>query len=183
MVICPERLKGAQIILISLWYGTRPIMICIHSDQKQARLQEDFPFLPKAYLRGSLNSFDGRYAPTYISLAEQEEQYEVGKHSKRPVKLPYKRRKIAFRPINNGKNKDLYDEEFEKECAWVVREVMDGDDECEGGIECGCCFASYRFVRVTALSVFVNLIYQAAKHGSVSRSTFVLPNLHEILCC
>jgi TRIAD3 protein (E3 ubiquitin-protein ligase RNF216) len=126
---------------------------------------------------------DGRYAPTYISLAEQEEQYEVGKHSKRPVKLPYKRRKIAFRPINNGKKKALYDEEFEKECAWVVREVMDDDDECEGGIECGCCFASYRFVRVTALSAFANLIYQAAKYGSVSRSTFVLPNLHEILCC
>jgi TRIAD3 protein (E3 ubiquitin-protein ligase RNF216) len=61
------------------------------------------------------------------------------------VKLPYKRRKIPFRPINNGKNKDLYDEEFEKERAWVIREVMDGDDECEGGIECGCCFASYRF--------------------------------------
>jgi len=61
------------------------------------------------------------------------------------VKLPYKRRKIAFRPINNGKNKDLYDEEFEKERAWVIREVMDGDDEYEGGIECGCCFASFRF--------------------------------------
>jgi len=114
-------------------------------DLALARLQEDFPFLPKAYLRESLNSFDGRYAPTYISLAEQQEQYEVGKHSKRPVKLPYKRRKIAFRPINNGKNKELYDEEFEKERAWVVREVMDCDDECEGGIECGCCFASYRF--------------------------------------
>jgi hypothetical protein len=59
--------------------------------------------------------------PTYISLAE-EEQYEVGEHSKQPVKLPYKRRKIAFRPISKGKNKDLYDEEFEKEGprAWIV---------------------------------------------------------------
>lgn len=183
MAICPERLKGAQIILISLWYETHPIMICIHSYRKQARLQEDFPFLPKAYLRESLNSFDGRYAPTYISLAEQQEQYEVGKHSKRPVKLPYKRKKIAFRPNNKGKNKALYDEEFEKERAWVVQEVMDCDDECEGGIECGCCFASYRFVSVTALCVFVNLIYQAAKYGSVSRGTFILPKLHEILRC
>jgi len=99
------------------------------------------------------------------------------------VKLPYKRKKIAFRPNKKGKKKDLYDEEFEKELAWVIQEVMDCDDEYEGGIECGCCFASYRFVRVTALSVFVNLIYQAAKYGSVSRDTFILPNLHEILRC
>jgi E3 ubiquitin-protein ligase RNF216 len=84
------------------------------------------------------------------------------------VKLPYKRKKITFHPNNKGKNKALYDEEFEKEHAWVVQEVMDCDDECEGGIKCGCCFASYHFISVTSLSVFVYLRYPAAKYGSVS---------------
>ena len=109
-------------------------------------MQEDFPYIPKAYLNKSLSSLDGRYAPTYISLSEQEDLYEAGKKLKRPVKLPYKRRKIPFRSIK--KNSELYDEEFEKEHAWVVREVMDSDGECEGGIECGCCFGTYRFVRI-----------------------------------
>jgi hypothetical protein len=166
------------------WYEIHTTITRQCSDQTQAHLQEDFPFIPKAYLKDSLDSFDGRYAPTYISLSEQEEQHETDKLSKRRVKLPYKRRKIPFRHTNNSKSKELYDEEFVKERAWVVREVMDDDGECEGGIECGCCFATYRFVRHPTFSYFlVDLIFVdiTAKHDSVPRSPFVLQNVHEVL--
>jgi TRIAD3 protein (E3 ubiquitin-protein ligase RNF216) len=134
-------------MLSSRWYEIYTTLTCQCSDQTQGHLQVDFPYIPKAYLRDLLDSFEGRYAPTYIFLLEQEEKHEAEKFSKRKVKLPYKRRKIPFRRPNNDKRKELYDEEFEKERGWVVREVMDDDGEYEGGIECGCCFATYRFVR------------------------------------
>jgi E3 ubiquitin-protein ligase RNF216 len=73
----------------------------------------------------------------------------VGKYSKHAAKLPYKHKKVAFRPVDKGKNKALHDEEFQKERVWVVREVMEDDGECEDGIECGCCFIPHRFVRIT----------------------------------
>ena len=49
------------------------------------------------------------------------------------------------------------DPEFEKERAWLIRKLqeevaagMDNTMEDEGeGFECGCCFSSYPFVRLS----------------------------------
>lgn len=97
----------------------------------QKYLQKDFPSFSEGYLRESLNSLNGLYAPTHVFLLDR-----------RPgIKLPFN----IFR--TKGKNKELHDEEFDKEREWIL-DVMAESDECKDGIECGCCFAKFRFVSV-----------------------------------
>jgi TRIAD3 protein (E3 ubiquitin-protein ligase RNF216) len=75
--------------------------------------------------------------------------------------LPYKKKAIASR--GKGKGRQLHDDEFERERIWLANHLTaskttdgnkeneadnDSDDgECEGGIECGCCFSTFSFVR------------------------------------
>lgn len=107
----------------------------------QDHLQQDFPFVSERYLKESLNSFNGLYAPTHVFLTEQRFQL--------PSKQPVNVFKI------NGKRRQLHDDEFIKEREWIL-EVMAETDEYEDGIECGCCFAKFRFVcGTTYLSSFI----------------------------
>lgn len=115
---------------------------------RQNQLMVDFPYVPKPYLRMRLleNRF---YAPTHLLLGEQEKQDSP----------PYARKSVPSRV--SGKGKAKFDAEFEAERQWLLQqqdahistdgarlEATNGDDndDCEDGIECGCCFASYPFV-------------------------------------
>ena len=96
------------------------------------------------------------YAPTYIYL--QKEAKALSKD------VPYKHKQQS-RIRNKGKKKPH--EELEKEVAWIQSNfaleaavhpvgatasgaasssVVDVEPE-DGGIECGCCFSNYAFVR------------------------------------
>jgi E3 ubiquitin-protein ligase RNF216 len=101
----------------------------------QKQLQKDFSFFSDQYLKESLDSFNGLYAPTHIFLAEKPERYLQAVR----FRLPFDRYKTK------GKCRELHDDEFDKERDWIL-EVMAKTDECEDGIECGCCFARFRFV-------------------------------------
>jgi len=91
------------------------------------------------------------YAPTHLFLAEEE----------KGDSLPYVRKSLPSKVSGKGKSKP--DAEFEAERQWLLQQqdayittdearleqANDDDDdyeECEDGIECGCCFASYPFV-------------------------------------
>ena len=93
---------------------------------------------------------NGLYAPTYLYLAEEQN---------RPP-LPYHLNVSTSR--TTGKKKAAYDEEFERERAWLLMKLQ-GDvemadaqvaekmnnqeyEDCGDGIECGCCFSTYPFV-------------------------------------
>lgn len=105
------------------------------------------------YLRRRLAAHNNLYAPTYLAfIAEQEEgelpQIRIGRKEK-------------------GKGKVLYDAQFEKERDWILQRqresLLEKDshvaeelneqeyEECGDGIECGCCFDTIPFVRVSCL--------------------------------
>lgn len=108
----------------------------------------DFPYAPKPYLRTLLlkRRF---YAPTHLFLAEKRDP------------PPYVPKSIPSRV--SGKGREKHDPEFEAERRWLLQrqdapvsadvqplpdQTNDNDacEECEDGIECGCCFSSYPFV-------------------------------------
>ncbi|RDB23527.1 hypothetical protein Hypma_009216 [Hypsizygus marmoreus] len=132
------------------------------------QLRTDFPYIPKAYLRTSLGNCNSLYAPTHLSLRQSEKEYQEQREHHQRVHLPYTRRTTAFRPNAKGKSRAWKDAEFEAERAWKDAEfeaerawLLDdlaeskttttgqaddaNDDECENGIECGCCFADCPF--------------------------------------
>ncbi|KAG6853213.1 hypothetical protein C0991_006116 [Blastosporella zonata] len=118
-------------------------------------LQIAFPYVPRPYLRAIIAQHNGHYAPAYLFILEQEKE---GKE------LPYVKRATPYRP--KGKSKDVPDvPELVAELRWVAEYLEGGsesksddakeiveesDGECEaedGGVQCGCCFSFYRFVR------------------------------------
>ena len=126
----------------SLLYGIQLLIF------PQEQLMIDFPYIPKPYLRTRLleNRF---YAPTHLLLVEEE--------ARDPP--PYIRKSVPSRV--SGKIRARVDIEFETERQWILQQQGariatsdahleaandDSDDECEDGIECGCCFSSYPFV-------------------------------------
>jgi E3 ubiquitin-protein ligase RNF216 len=115
----------------------------------------DFPYIPKAYVRRTLLKNNSFYAPAHLVLAEELTR-EV---------LPYVKKTQATRVTGKGKARQSV--EFEAERQWILRGGRDADEdtvqgqgttqaaedadeeedeECEDGIQCGCCFSSYAFV-------------------------------------
>lgn len=114
----------------------------------------DFPDIPKPHLRKTFFSKNALYAPTHLFLAAEK---------KSGAPLPYNPKRITARPAGKGKRRALEDAEFEKERQWLINrkdvdahtpEAVD-EDECEDGdgIECGCCFSSYAFVRLSSTDI------------------------------
>lgn len=107
----------------------------------------DFPHIPKPHIRSVLASNMNFYAPAYFALRQQMNM----------LSKPFKLKATPTRLIGKGKR---HDQEFERERAWLVQKLAsDGshpgvlgsifeDEECEDGIECGCCFSVYAFVCV-----------------------------------
>ena len=117
----------------------------------------DFPRIPKPHIRSQL--LDKRfYAPTYLLLSEELSRDHL------PFKL-----KLTNSVVSKGKVRE--DPEFDKEREWVLLRVAElaseraaalaaKEQEYEDngeGIECGCCFSDYPFVRVQ-LPLFVNCV-------------------------
>jgi TRIAD3 protein (E3 ubiquitin-protein ligase RNF216) len=109
----------------------------------------DFPYAPKPYLRTQLLKHRF-YAPVHLFLAEKRDP------------PPYIPKSVPSRV--NGKGREKHDPEFEAERRWLLQRLeapasaetqpapdqttdSDACEECEDGIECGCCFSSYAFVR------------------------------------
>jgi TRIAD3 protein (E3 ubiquitin-protein ligase RNF216) len=142
----------------------------------------DFPYIPKPYLRNKL--FEIRfYAPTHLHLAEEEKRDPP----------PYIRKSVPSRVSGKGTKRD---EEFEAERQWLLQQqdahilthgarldaANDDDcDECEDGIECGCCFASYPFVCYFPCVLGKSLTFGLGKDGAVSGCTSILQELHVFL--
>ncbi|KAG2134049.1 uncharacterized protein EDB93DRAFT_1173254 [Suillus bovinus] len=107
------------------------------------QLMVDFPYAPKPYLRTQLLK-RRLYAPTHLFLAENRDP------------PPYVPKSIPSRV--SGKGKEKHDPEFDAERQWLLQRQnapvqpppdltndSDACEECEDGIECGCCFSSYPF--------------------------------------
>ncbi|KAG6878056.1 hypothetical protein C0993_000379 [Termitomyces sp. T159_Od127] len=118
-------------------------------------LQTAFPLIPKPYLRQILIKHNGLYAPAHLFLVEQEMSHEK-RETGESIRLPYVKRATPFLP--KGKGIAAQDEELEAERKWLLDQLqrrgdtaVKGQDEeeddgaCEDGIECGCCFSTYRF--------------------------------------
>jgi hypothetical protein len=83
--------------------------------------------------------------------------------------FPFWKNRLPFRPLSMcpspgvGTSKQLpHDEEFSKERAWLLQEVM---DRAGSGIECGCCFSIFRFVCPPMPYLNVSLIYIVFEKG------------------
>lgn len=111
------------------------------------QLMVDFPYAPKPYLRTQLLK-QRFYAPLHLFLAEKRDP------------PPYVPKSVPSRV--NGKGREKHDPEFEAERQWLLQrqnapvsadvqplpdQTNDSDacEECEDGIECGCCFSLYPF--------------------------------------
>jgi len=122
---------------------------------QKEHLLEDFPLVSIEFLNASLRSFNGFYAPTHLFLLEKYEKHEARKHQKiNFIKCSLWKRRLYSRsrsppsPPNIGVSLEiLHNEEFSRERAWLIQEVM---DRAGSGVECGCCFAIFRFVSITS---------------------------------
>lgn len=107
----------------------------------------DFPFIPVLHVRKVFQSNNSLYAPTHLFLRQQLKLNP----------LPFRPKVTPTRWTGKGKH---HDAEFERELAWLLDfskgevdkvsvplQQEEDDDECEDGIECGCCFSTYAFVR------------------------------------
>ncbi|KAG5351495.1 hypothetical protein C0989_006230 [Termitomyces sp. Mn162] len=126
-----------------------------YTDLALEHLQTTFQFIPKPYLRQVLTTHKGLYAPAHLFLAEQEKSHEKQREAGQRIRLPYSKRSTPYRP--KGKGAAAQDEELDAERKWLLEhlqgneaeEMAEEDEEddgsCEDGIECGCCFSTYRF--------------------------------------
>lgn len=132
--------------------------------------------------------------PTYIVLKEQNSS-KGG--------FPYVPKKSAG-PSGKGKGKSAahYDESFEQEREWLLHKlesdtlaqdakVADAMNEQEyeetgDGIECGCCFTTYAFVRLSRtfclLPKVSNEMHFTGQDDSVPRYASVLLYMHAPVC-
>jgi TRIAD3 protein (E3 ubiquitin-protein ligase RNF216) len=122
----------------------------------------DFPYIPKPHIRRIFTANNGLYAPTYLFLVNERKQ----------SKLPYAIKSTASRVPGKGKARN--DPEFDKEKQWLLLKLQEDATEndaqvaeeaneqeyadCGDGIECGCCFSNYPFVRLFFASVCFRLI-------------------------
>ena len=131
----------------------------IHDSAVQSQLYTDFPYIPVKYVRRAFASNNGLYTPTHLQLAADL------KSDSPPFKLKTIKSNIS---VGKGKQKEIQDEDFEKERAHLllediqaIQEVPDTDKsrdagtfvtglnvppEDEGCLECGCCFSPAPFV-------------------------------------
>jgi len=107
----------------------------------------DFPRIPKPHIRKRL--LDLRfYASTFLKLRDDLAQQPP------PFKLK------TINSVVSGKGKTRQDDVFTNELAWLQCHVTELDaaavqaqaaeadnEQDENGIECGCCFSLYAFVR------------------------------------
>ncbi len=100
------------------------------------------------------------------------------------------------RPRHKGKGKRVqkHEAELEKELQWI-REKLDEEEakraaeveeelrlEEEGGIECGCCFSEYPFVRTPCPIASRSRSHSlSGQNGAVPGGTPVLHDVHDVV--
>ena len=121
--------------------------------RRQEQLESDFADIPTAHIRLTFVSHNALYAPTYLALQEQQASHAP----------PYKKMARA-RTKGKGKRVQKHDPELEKELQWIQEKQEEEDAKRaaeiaeelrvqeEGGIECGCCFSEYPFVRTLLIA-------------------------------
>jgi TRIAD3 protein (E3 ubiquitin-protein ligase RNF216) len=125
------------------------VLTCI----SQTQLEEDFPEIPKPHVTAVFDANNKLYVPTFLHL---EREKALGNLAYVPniaqvSKAAGKRKKGKGRAPSNHTD-------FMLERAWLLEkrrehvEMKDAelaqDLEEEGsGVECGCCFTTYSFVR------------------------------------
>lgn len=126
----------------------------------QNQLYNDFPYIPVAHVRHVYGSKNGLYTPAHIQLATDLQS----------DKLPFKLKAAkTSTPAGKGKQKELRDDDFEKERTqlllddvWIAHEFPHESlqEEAPGDVEnsvmnlndplqdeeCGCCFSPTPFV-------------------------------------
>jgi TRIAD3 protein (E3 ubiquitin-protein ligase RNF216) len=120
------------------------------SNTRQDQLCVDFPQTHLRHIRRIFKSHNRLYAPTWIYLDDQRKNGKLPKGNNPSVTK------------GKGKATVLENADFEAERTWVLEyqeskaasvdvdppiEEEEQVDESGEGIECGCCFASYSFVR------------------------------------
>lgn len=157
------------------------VVFSSYSDLSDLTLQEqllrDFPLIPKNHIRSRLLREGGYYAITFFVL--EEDQTVDPK--------PYRQNNQPRTNANNkGKGVARSDPEFDRERAWLLRKLQErriakdievaaqlNEKEYEdagAGIECGCCFTDYPFVRSPADTnslVVLPILYLIGFHGSM----------------
>ncbi|KAJ3781897.1 hypothetical protein GGU11DRAFT_221731 [Lentinula aff. detonsa] len=127
-----------------------------YPDLSIEQLMVDFPDIPKPHIRKILCANKGLYAPTHLHLAEEKA---------RGTPFPFCPKKTLYKPSSKGKHRALEDAEFTRERAWLLEKLKENElkmdvsvaeqvnqqeyDECGDGIECGCCFTTYPFDKMT----------------------------------
>lgn len=142
-----------------------------------AALQSTFPLIPLPYLRKKLSGLNGLYAPTYLAIRDEEERVEraggVGRLYK-PKKGGY----VAVKGKGKAVGDEVFEEErrwlevyleggeglgsashsgggdeVKADSGDVQEEGEEDEEELEDDgtfVECGCCFSTYPFDRMTA---------------------------------
>lgn len=149
----------------------------------------DYPRIPKPHIRKRL--LECRfYARAFFKLSRDLEE----------IPPPFKLK--LTNSVISGKGKLKEDPIFQNELEWVKKRVTEApvlpeealaeesdEQECQeagGGIECGCCFSSYPFVRAYVLlrhgsAIIALTLSYPEQHGSMPRRPSILQILHDVL--
>jgi E3 ubiquitin-protein ligase RNF216 len=116
---------------------------------EQKYLYANFPDVDKSYVLEALSLHQGHYSPAYLYLLQ---------HGLIPTSVVPASPKVGKRRRKANGKSSLNEEDLVKEHIWLVGELenrrsapvsdpMPQLEEEAGGIECGCCFSSFPFVR------------------------------------
>ena len=135
-----------ELAIVSARYPSR----CVCSHPSQHQLEIDFPEIPALHINAVFADNRMLYAPSYLALRVQLASAD-------PPFQWLSRPRAKGR--SKGKRAQRYDEDFDAERQWILdkleEEQIQGaagatqqfDVPDEPGIECGCCFTDYPFVR------------------------------------
>ena len=157
-----EKIIGCYLLLVApLHMNFNHSTLLTTNRVGQNQLYAEFSRIPRSHVRRVFASNKGLYVPAHIQLTKEMESPAP------PFTLKTTKPNVS---MGKGKQKEIKDESFEEERAWLllkdVKDVQEassagrapGDGETsgagsndpieeEGGLECGCCFSPAPFVR------------------------------------
>jgi E3 ubiquitin-protein ligase RNF216 len=128
----------------------RMLLTCV----EQKYLYANFPDVDKTYVLEALSLHEGHYTPAYLYLLQ---------HGLTPASVVPASPKVGKRRRKVNRKSSLNEDDLVREHIWLVGELenrrsapvsedpMPQSEEEGEGIECGCCFSSFPFVRFPTL--------------------------------